>query len=311
MSQTEYGWFLDPTKGNKAGKYTQPVEFPAVVGSIAIIMNNDNLATPVALTDAKVCQIFNGQVTTWTGLGLPKPSNGVDTFNLAYRSDGSGTTFSLVNHLANVCGSVGSNHFVTDQSFATSVAQFYTAPAAPSGRFFPANGNPLVVKAVASNAGTIGYSEAANFKNVAAANPQIHYATVNGFDPFDNLPNSITLPVVTDRGISGVNASGVATTAALTPIAQTGCINLVEPSTYATSTTRYPIVAVSYLIANNTGNGTDLAAVQGLVGAPYNTAIRPNVHTIGNSGVAGQGTGFAYVATLPSISSKTTTCIKI
>lgn len=301
MSQAEYGWFFSP--GNKGTKYTQPVQFPAVVGSIAILVNNDAVTAPVSLTDAQVCQIFNGQVTTFSGLGLPVPSTG-DAFKLAYRSDGSGTSFSLANHLAAACSGTATAHYIADQSFATVVSQFYAAPSTPTGRFLPASGNPAVVAAVASNPGSIGYAEAANFKNVSAANPQINYAKVNGFDPFSDLPNAVTLAAVVDRGITGVDATtGRPVTGVLSPIVQAGCMNIVEPSTYATSTTRYPIIAVSYLIANNTGNGADLAAVQGLIGSAYGS--HTGVTTIGT------GTGFAFATVAPTTSAKVNTCIKI
>jgi len=297
MSQTEFGWFTSP--GNKATKYTQPVQFPAVVGSIAIVINNSAITSPVNLTDSQVCQVFNGQATKFSQLGLPVPSSG-DDFKVVFRSDGSGTTFSLANHLAAVCGAVGSAHFIADQAFTTVNSLFF--PSGLPSRYVGASGNPAVVAAVASNASSIGYAEAANFKNISAANPQVSYATVNGFDPFSNLPNAITLATVNDRGITGVDSNGRPVTGTLSPIVQAGCMNLVEPSTYATSTTRYPIVAVSYLVANNTGNGADTAAVQGLIGSAYGS--HTGVTTIGT------GTGYAFATVTPTVSAKVSTCIK-
>ncbi|KLD73397.1 hypothetical protein Y886_38280, partial [Xanthomonas hyacinthi DSM 19077] len=189
--------------------------------------------------------------------------------------------------------------FIADQAFGTVASQFF-----PSGlptRFIGVSGNPAVVNTIANTQSTIGYAEAANFKNVASANPSLTYATVNSFDPFA-LPASITLATVNDRGITGVDSNGRPVTGVLAPITQAGCMNLVEPSTYATSTTRYPIIAVSYLIANNTGNGVDTAAVQGLIGSAYGS--HTGVTTIGT------GTGYAFATVLPTVSAKVTTCIK-
>jgi ABC-type phosphate transport system substrate-binding protein len=301
MSQSEYGWFFSP--GNKTTKYTQPVQFPAVVGSVAIVLNNANITTQVNLTDTQLCGVYNGSISTWSGLGLPaSPAPNGDNLNVVFRSDGSGTSFSLSNHLAAVCGGVaGSPHLIADQAFTNVVGQFFTSglPA----RFIGANGNSGVIATAAATNGSIAYAESANFKNVSAANPSLSATKVNGFDPFADLPNAITLATVNDRGITGVDAgTGRPVTGVLTPITQAGCMNLVEPSTYATSTTRYPIVAVSYLIANNTGNGADLAAVQGLVGSAY--GAHTGVTTIGT------GTGYAFATVLPTVSAKVNTCIK-
>jgi phosphate transport system substrate-binding protein len=47
----------------------------------------------------------------------------------------------------------------------------------------------------------------------------------------------------------------------------------VDPDSYAAPSSGYPIIAVSYLLGNSNGNGSDLAHTQGLLSAPYNSAI--------------------------------------
>ncbi|KAF1009116.1 MAG: Alkaline phosphatase L [Luteibacter sp.] len=311
MSTTEYSWF---NTGGKTATYGEPTQFPAVAGSIAIIYNNGDVTTQLNLTDAQICSVFNGTTTNWSAFGFPsKP------IKVAFRSDGSGTTFSLANHLATVCSGTASQHFVVDQAFSTVISKF----PALSGSI-GASGNPAVVTAVNSNDGAIGYAESANLKAAASLNPNVKASKVNGFDPYSDFPvaggvpvgtspntggnttaNSINVATSNDRAITGVDATtGRPTLGALTPLGQTGCMKIVDPANYANSTTRYPIVAVSYLIANNKGNGTDAAAVQGLIGSAY--APSAGVTSIG------QGTGFAFVKPVPAIAqSAINACVNI
>jgi hypothetical protein len=66
---------------------------------------------------------------------------------------------------------------------------------------------------------------------------------------------------------------------------------MVNPADYANIPNQYPIVAVSNLIANEKGNGTDVTAVRSLFSSLYGTsaAAHPGVTTIGT------GTGYAFV----------------
>jgi phosphate transport system substrate-binding protein len=73
----------------------------------------------------------------------------------------------------------------------------------------------------------------------------------------------------------------------------TQCIALVNPAEYAlpsTSTTTtmvpegsYPIVAISYLLANAQGNSGDLTNTRGLLEAPYSSTIQSAATDIGGS----------------------------
>ncbi|MEX1826967.1 substrate-binding domain-containing protein [Luteibacter sp. CQ10] len=310
MSQQEFNWF---TSGGKNTANTQPVQFPAIVGSVAIAYNNPD-ASSLNLTDAAVCRIFAGQVTNWNQLtaadrNLPSGSAALPSraLKLAFRSDGSGTTFSLANHLSTVCGSaVTTGHFVTDQSFAV-VAAAFTQPTGSIG----ASGNTGVVSAIEANAGAIGYAEAGNLKNTSGLTAT-KVAQVNGFDPYANLPAvvSFTTTVLPDRVISGVNANGTPALATLTGGASSaaGCMLIVNPASYANIANQYPIIAVSNLIANNTGNGADVGAVQSLFSSLYGSTAHAGVNTVG-AGADGKGTGYAFV-NAPTAAAKVTSCIK-
>lgn len=300
MSATEYNWF-DVTGGKKT-QYGEPVQFPAVAGSIAVIYRKDSLSTPLNLTSAQVCGVFNGSITQWSA--LTGNASDTTTIKVAFRSDGSGTSFSLANHMAAACAGTASQHFIVDQSFATAISQY--KPTIPSG-WVGASGNPAVVAAVESADGTIGYAESANLKAAASTVPHVKYATVGGKDPYADFPASLAVLVSSDRVLSGVNATtGRPVTAALTPFGQTGCMLLVDPAGYANITSRYPIMAVSYLIANNKGNtSADVGAVRGLIGSAYADHTTDGVTTIGAN------TGYSFLSSTALTQAKVDSCVNI
>ncbi|MEX1826966.1 substrate-binding domain-containing protein [Luteibacter sp. CQ10] len=310
MSQQEFNWF---TSGGKNTANTQPVQFPAIVGSVAIAYNNPD-ASSLNLTDAAVCRIFAGQVTNWNQLtaadrNLPSGSAALPSraLKLAFRSDGSGTTFSLANHLSTVCGSaVTTGHFVTDQSFAV-VAAAFTQPTGSIG----ASGDTGVVLAIDESLGAIGYAEAGNLKNTSGLTAT-KVAQVNGFDPYADLPAIIPFitSVMQDHVISGVRADGAPIVTSLTGGSPTagGCMLIVDPALYANPSSTYPILAVSYLMANNTGNGADASAMQSLFSSLYGSSPHPGVNTVG-SGVDGKGTGYAFI-NAPVAANRVTSCIR-
>jgi phosphate transport system substrate-binding protein len=321
MSQSEFNWFGNGTNlGNKATQYGQPSQFPAVVGSVAVVFNNPDVAS-LDLADAGICRIFSGQVTNWNQLTasdftagavptLPLPARNLF---LAYRSDGSGTTFSLANHLSSVCTSLPSSKFFqTDQAFTTVAAQF-TLPGGSIG----ASGNPAVVSTISNNPGAVGYAEAANLQH-ATVSATTHAAKVNGKDPYANLPDALTFTtLLVDKVINGWNLAasglvpGTPNVQTLTGATTAGCMLVADPTTYAKGVNgSYPILAVSNLIFNQKGNGADLTAVRDLMTYTYSATRRAGATTIGNRTATGGGTGYAFV-TAPAALAKINTCITL
>ena len=278
------------------GSTAWPTEFPAVAGAIAIAFNlTDDQGTKVTaanFTDAQICSIFSGAVTNWSdsslsgALTLTSGHTVNQKINVVYRSDGSGTTFSFANHLANVCSGTASAHFVTDQTFTNVVAKF--EPSIPSN-WVGASGNAAVANGIQGNGASIGYVETAN---ALQTNPTISIAKVGGLSPTANFNNKLTInlaDIAYNSVINGADATtGVAVVQALSSPPSTQCIALVQPSHYATPGTivptgSYPIVAISYLMGNAQGNGTDLTNARNLLEAPYNATIQAGVTTIGGS----------------------------
>ena len=208
-----------------------------------------------------------------------------------------------MNHLAAACQSTAtaSQHFIVDQSFLFATRLL---PVNPQGFGFGVTGDSAIVTTVDRSDGAIGYAGAGTFKAMAARNmlTSAQYARVNGMDPFADFPNSIVLVNAADRVLNGVNATtGRPLITALTPSGRAGCMLIVDPASYANVPTRYPIMSVSYVVANNTGNRADAAAVQSLVAFSY--GARPGVTTVGS------GTGYAFINAVPTPVGRVNMCI--
>jgi len=299
----------------------QPVQIPAVSGAIAIAFNKlDGSGNPVVslhLTATQVCKIFSGVIKTWQdpalAAALPAGVSITGPITIVYRSDGSGTTFSFTNYLSKVCGATSApptgtggigvaTKFKTDQTFtiatgagnAPTYFQSYSAS-------LPEPSNAAAVNVVVNTEGAIGYAEVAN---VAAG--FLTFATVNGFDPSTYGATTLPVSVIYDQIITGVNNNGRPTLGASGLTTQ--CIGLVDPEDYATSTNHYPIVAVSYLLANAAANGLDVDKVRGLLFSPYNPVVKSQVNAIG---VAGSGLSWLSIngTTPQQIQAKLNTCI--
>ena len=121
---------------------------PATAGSVVLAYNLEGVAG-LKLTRAALAGIFLGTVTKWNdpalvaaNPGLPLPDRAI---NVAYRSDGSGTTFVFTQHLAAI-----SPEFDEEVGFDKSV----TFPVGVGGK-----GNEGVTALVKQTPGTIGYVE--------------------------------------------------------------------------------------------------------------------------------------------------------
>ncbi|HEV7779375.1 MAG TPA: substrate-binding domain-containing protein [Luteibacter sp.] len=280
LSQAEYDQFA---AGGKTGVYGRPAQFPVLASSIALVFNNPDVTATLNLADTQICNILNGSVTNWNQIDAHLPSKQI---KVVYRSDGSGSTFSLANHLTAslptaVCPPVGGHHFLLDQAFTVVVSQFM--PSISTG-WIGALGDGALIEAVAGTDGAIGYAGSANVRAAQLIHPALRYATVNGLDPIADFPGSITLVTLANQVLG---SSG--TLSLLSPAPSgTACINTVNPAVYATATTRYPIMAVSYLLANFQGNGSSRDAVRSLIASAYGAHI--GVTTIG----AGKGYAFLH-----------------
>jgi phosphate transport system substrate-binding protein len=260
-----------------------PVAFPVVAGSIAIVFNKAGLDT-LNLSAQQVCQIFSGQITQWQQIS----ADATGPISVVFRSDSSGTTFGFANYLAATCGGTANQHFIASSGFRGAVSEYLsTLPSSWVGFTL----DTYIGDYVANNDGTIAYMAAPN-----ALVSFLPYATVNGLDPFADFGNTPWTVNSSDirynQVISGVDSNtGRPVTSPALGAPSTQCIALVNPASYASPSAGYPIVTLSYLLANSANNGSDLAATRGLMWAAFNPTITANVVYIG------PGTGLSFLNT--------------
>ena len=130
------------------------VLLPATAGSVVLAYNLPGI-TDLKIGRETLAGIFLGKITKWNDPAIAAENPGVDLpalpVNVAYRSDGSGTTFIFTQHLAAV-----SPEFDEQVGADKSV----TFPVGIGGK-----GNEGVTALVKQSAGTIGYVEYGYAKN--------------------------------------------------------------------------------------------------------------------------------------------------
>ncbi|UPG92948.1 substrate-binding domain-containing protein [Luteibacter aegosomatissinici] len=296
MSVSEFNNYVT---GHGAG--SEPVQLPSISGAIAVVFKKSGV-TSLNLTETQICGIFSGTITDWSSI-----SSASGPIRIVYRGDGSGTSFSFLNHLSAVCpANGGASQFKTNQTFTAGVPSYlgsYSSSVA-------ATGNAGVITEVNSATvdGSIGYAEVANgvtgsarFASVFNSHAAAGSAAINPNTGFGSTALSVALSY--DQAIADtVDANGRPTLTPLTTSHQ--CVAVVNPSTYADPNSGYPILAVTYLLGNRNGNGSNAAAVRGILGMPYNTTLRPQVTKIGKI-----LTGYSWLANADLTQSKVDGCV--
>jgi ABC-type phosphate transport system substrate-binding protein len=112
----------------------------------------DGAATAVTLNDTDLCGIFSGKLTNWnqTSAAATVPAGAI---TVVYRTDGSGTSFLLTQHLASACTTSNSNVTFTAS---TSFASEFSGSVVPAN-FVGANGSGGMKAALLGQTSAIGY----------------------------------------------------------------------------------------------------------------------------------------------------------
>jgi phosphate transport system substrate-binding protein len=142
------------------------LHFPTTLGAVVLAYNLPDVKDPLKLTPDVVAGIYLGDIKTWNDKKIADANPGVklpsDAINVAYRSDGSGTTAVFTGYLAAISGpwkdKVGAGKSV---SF-------------PVGS--GAKGNDGVAGVIKTTPGTIGYVELAYAKQTALPYAQVQNA---------------------------------------------------------------------------------------------------------------------------------------
>ena len=127
--------------------YGPLIQIPILGEPVSIAYNQSALTTTLPLTDAQVCHIFSGDYTTWNQVVSTLPATPI---TLVYRTDSSGTTYLLTQHLAAVCGTVNGVTFTAQKVFASEF------PSGVPSNFVGESGSGDVASELVATAGSIG-----------------------------------------------------------------------------------------------------------------------------------------------------------
>ncbi|PSB20744.1 phosphate ABC transporter substrate-binding protein PstS [filamentous cyanobacterium CCP1] len=144
----------DRLESFRAAYNAEPIQVPMAGGAVVLAYNLPGFTVEdeINLSREAYCGIVTGEVTQWNDPLITEQNEGVEFPDLpitfAHRSDGSGTTFIFVNHIAEVC-----------PGWQAGVGTSVDWPTGVGGQ-----GNEGVAAQIQQNEGTIGYVEYAYAK---------------------------------------------------------------------------------------------------------------------------------------------------
>jgi phosphate transport system substrate-binding protein len=130
------------------------IQIPTFGTPITIPYNQSALTSTLTLKDPQICGILSGKITDWHTLVSTIPAH--TTINVVYRTDGSGTTFLLTQHLAGVCNSTNSSFPVLPIVATKTFASLFTN-STPPANFTGESGSANVATQLVATASSIGY----------------------------------------------------------------------------------------------------------------------------------------------------------
>ena len=160
------------------------IQLPSMGIGVSFPVNNANVTTngALSLSDKDLCEVFSGgytdfsQITDAVTLSKVKGKYAPGPITVTYRSDGSGTSFILLDHLAAVCTAADTKAGVTFTATTNFVSVFGgTAPANFKGEKGSSGIAGFMEPATGSQPDTIGYLSP-DFTSVVPTS----FATVNG-----------------------------------------------------------------------------------------------------------------------------------
>jgi ABC-type phosphate transport system substrate-binding protein len=129
------------------------IQIPMIGVAISIPYVNAGLKTALVLTDSQLCGVLSGKLTNWSQISS-KATPG--TIEVVYRSDSSGTTFLLTQHLNAVCTSSNSSFPVLPVAVTKTFASLFTNSTPPSN-FIGESGSAAVASEMVATPLSFGY----------------------------------------------------------------------------------------------------------------------------------------------------------
>ena len=149
--------FLSSTQVSSTGGYMLSgvdgplIQIPMIGVAVTIPFNYAGL-TALKLTDAQLCGVLSGKINLWSTLR----STLSGTIQVVYRSDGSGTTFLLTQHLNKVCTSTNSNFPVLPVTVTKNFNTLFTN-SVPPANFTGESGSSAVAAQLVATDKSFGY----------------------------------------------------------------------------------------------------------------------------------------------------------
>lgn len=206
------------------------IDIPNYVSPIAIAYNLEGVED-LKLSPQVIAQIFDGKITTWNDPAITALNSGVTlpstAINTVHRADESGTTQNFTDYLAKASGGAWS---------------YPAAQKWPASGGEAAQGTSGVVAAIKATAGSIGYADESQAKDLGHVNVQVGSAFV--------APTAEAAAKALDEATpaSGRPDGDIALDVNRTP----------------TATDAYPVILVSYLIGcTSYENAADATNVKG------------------------------------------------
>ncbi len=204
-----------------------PIEIPAYVSPIAVVFNLDGVDS-LNLSAKTIAQIFDGKVTQWNDPAIAAENDGVDLPDQAitpvHRADDSGTTKNFTDYLGKA--GEGAWSYEAEDAFPVQGGE-------------AADGTSGVITAVTQGQGTIGYADESQAGGL-----------------------SLVSVKVGDEYVAP-SAEGAATVVAVSPAVEGRAeVDMaVDLDRETTEPGAYPVVLLSYLMACQTYESADEAAL--------------------------------------------------
>jgi len=272
--------FTNPLTGSYANSPTDGplIQIPTLGVPVAIAFNESG-AKKLTLTDAQVCGVLSGKITDWNTLVPSIPAG--TTIEVTYRSDGSGTTFLVTQHLNAVCNKSNSSFPTLPVPVTKTFTALFAGGTIPSN-FTGESGSGAVANNLVNTANSLGYlspdytsiaPKSANVTTLAVA------SLVNGVNSKAYLPtvaNTIT-------GLANAGAGQSDATPPNSPSTAMDPLNWVP--TVPVANAGYPIVGYTTMdLSTCYASKTAAKAIQGFLKDQYSNASYKTI--IENNGFA-------------------------
>jgi ABC-type phosphate transport system substrate-binding protein len=258
------------------------IQIPTIGTPITIPYNESAQTSALKLTDAQVCAVLSGKTTDWHSLNSKIKAG--TTIEVAYRSDSSGTTFLLTQHLNKVCNSSNSSFPtlpvpVTKYFFSTTASNNPVFLTSPPPNFTGESGSANVASYLVATANSFGYLSP-DYTSIA---PKSANTTSLKVASLVNATNNVAYqPSVANTQLGLANAGAGATnssppstkTAAMDPL---NWVPLIPVTTSGYPIVGYTTIEVSSCYANKAAGSAIIGLLNDTFGnSSYETIIKNN-----------------------------------